>query len=142
MIMDRKHLLLSLAIALCIVAFGCEKDCTEIGCIDYLNFTLKTPITPSASVVILLSFDGTDRRCEFEVGERTSLSRDCDHVSATWEDGTLTSFGSTVLPERLNVTLLEDEETLLSGEFEPEYEIIHPNGVECPPECRFATIQL
>lgn len=125
----RRKLALLLAAAAALPACLAGQECTEIGCSPF-GLTLQVV---DASQRAISAFDAT-------------VTIDGVDYACGGSAGTLQCFGNTVgvngAPASVRVVVTEKdgarrfEETL-----EPEYEVSYPNGPECSPECRQATVK-
>lgn len=101
-------------------ATGTPTMCTQIGCSDGLNVEL----------------DGFDEEVELELtaGEET-------RTVTCLPPGPCRHFIPDFTPAEVTATALLDDGTEEERSFEPEYRDERPNGPDCPPVCRQASIR-
>jgi hypothetical protein len=107
---------------------GCSGDvynsaCTLIGCEDGLAIDVQGAV-PASYTVTLEAPDGAPR--VFECGP----TRFCQPL-----------FVAEFMPETVEVRV-QAEGVDFTAEFTPTYSVSRPNGPDCPPECRQATIRV
>lgn len=120
---------MKLLTALCVVlVLGCSSTeeepqviCTLIGCENGLNVQVNSSLTQSFTVTV-------------RAGSGEQLH------SFTCNPGqTCQAFVAGQTPDEVTVTLATAQGPV-SKTFQPEYRLNRPNGPDCPPECKQATI--
>ena len=94
--------------------------CTMIGCEDGLAVEVNSSLRQSFTVNV-------------RSGNQVIHTFRCDPGQPC------RAFVSNQTPAQVTVTL-ETAQGLVSRTFQPEYRMNRPNGSDCPPECRQATI--
>jgi hypothetical protein len=115
-----------IASTLTLCAASCDvlspRACTQIGCND--GFTVALEGSLPASYTVTISYDGGDpfvRHC--------SPTQPCQRVV----------FGADVIAQVVTVRV-EGSDLDLTREVTPKYEILQPNGSDCPPTCQRAEV--
>jgi hypothetical protein len=123
--------LLSLLLAV-LISSGCEESgigggrvCTEIGCDDGVTVQLSEERPDSLSLTIFLD----------------EHSEAFDSVICTEQVSSCVIRAGGITPEKVTVEVKWSNEEFRQT-FYPEYESFQPNGPNCPPECRMATIDI
>ena len=118
--------------------------CTEIGCAGGLSVMLlsEEPLADGAWEVAVTQQDGTSASCAFTVqGGAITASQDCAALEVLEEDeGVRLQFLE--VDGDVNVTVTQDGAEQASEDFAPEYEEFRPNGPDCPPVCRSASVEV
>jgi hypothetical protein len=98
--------------------------CTEIGCWDQVTVELEGPLAGSFAVTAIGD------------GEQPVVI-DCSPTEPCGRRLVLAGFA----PASLTVTYTDSAGSLVET-FTPDYDRSRPNGPDCPPECRQATVLL
>lgn len=106
----------------CTDVFG--KDCTLMPC--QLSFVVEVSGTESTSVIVEVSEDD---------GE--SHSGSCEISKQGWCD---VRFSGWIGPGEVTITVTDESDGVESMTVTPAFEVYHPNGPDCGPTCRRATI--
>jgi hypothetical protein len=134
----KSHALLALAIC-CFACSESDKECTQAGCLDGVQFSFSTP--PDASdVSLILQFDGRELRCDAKKNGSDGC-RDAG-VWVQWNAGKLDGFYLFSHPEQVTLSVSVAGVVLVSKTVTPTYEVMQPNGPDCPPTCRSGLIYL
>ena len=147
---------------------ACEvgHSCTDIGCGDGVSIVVspESNVWQEGSYTVELELDGSRRSCNFSIpadlpptGSVTSL--ECGLLEQLAEctsvrQGDAVSQSCSPIPNQhrlvldaqgqpasVTVTLKRDDAVLLSHEDEFRYVETRPNGPDCGPVCRNATVQ-
>lgn len=147
-------------------------ECTEIGCVDQASVSLRTESgewQPGA-YALALSFDGTDYACSFDVPDDLPANGSVGMLSCSprldayinqevtcmeYTHGDSVSQSCTPIPDQyyvsvsvmgtpasVDVSLERDGDTLVEETHELSYEEARPNGPECEPLCRQASVEV
>ena len=142
MMFSKKQIKLYISILLLLLALSaCEMmtspteelfECTAIGCDDNLTVWIYGDIPDEFMMVFEASVHPmVNVKCPSgEIHGAVMLEDGCDSRILTLEN---------YAPQEVTITLSWDD-TTIERVFQPEYETIHPNGLDCPPECRFGGI--
>lgn len=107
------------------ILIGCgsttDAACTQIGCTDQFLVTVEGPA--GAEFVVQASEPGGDTR----TGTCTVTNDSCAIV-----------FGD-FAPEQVTIRVTGPDREL-SVTLEPAYEVLRPNGPDCPPACLVASV--
>ena len=119
------------AVALALLAAGCStaaepKTCTEIGCTSGL--TIKLDAAPAGPIRVELLAGG-------ENGARYVV--DCPTVQGCAGGAWFPGFTGDYAVVRATTS-----EGAFNWEVRPTYSVVQPNGPDCPPTCRTATVTL
>ena len=125
-----KRIKLMVALGFSFVLIAChqqpQKVCTLIGCESGLKLAFKEAVPERFSFTLTAS-DGETRQ-----GECPSRTEDSSCLEKE-------IFVSQFTPDQVNLSLTLGEQTLTQS-FTPDYTLLRPNGPDCDPECRQATI--
>ncbi len=115
------------AAVLLLLLAGCSEstgiECTGIGCASGLQVNFDR--VPPSGTVVILQFDSSEVRWEVECGTDANCSNGL--------------FFPGLVVDYVALRLVTAEGEILH-ELRPEYEVSHPNGPDCPPTCRNATV--
>lgn len=114
-------LLIALGGSACSNSYG--EVCTLIGCESGLSVELVGDVPEEYTISVEPADGGPSRTVE------------CGPESAC---GAAVFFAD-FTPDSVRVTV-EADGTTTSEPFKPSYELVRPNGPDCPPECRQATV--
>lgn len=105
-----------------------ETFCTQLGCTDGINLTLKGYLPDSFELTFKAAGqDDRTIRCQ-----QDATSNPCFQN---------TVYVSNYAPQEVEITYRSSERTF-SKSFTPEYTTTKPNGEGCEPSCRQANIEL
>ena len=145
--------LVGLLLILCFVGLigwsvGCGKFCTQIACMNAVEVELVPEI--EATYDVTLVFDGE--------AEAFTCVRSYDELREDWvwrpqplpgpydcdgEAFTRRFDSPGAVPESVEITVnAEDGSWNGSITTSPAYEVLQPNGPDCPPTCRFARVTI
>lgn len=147
-------------------------DCHEIGCADHVSVrvTARDHPWPEGEYQLEVAFGELEGTCEFtlpdelpprgavtsidcvdgvEVGiqqlyecstqrEGDAVSQSCQPIPERYE----VTLGAYATPEHLSLTLRHNGSLLLDESRDVSYAVTRPNGPQCEPECRQATVEL
>jgi hypothetical protein len=138
----------------CAVPAQADTACTEIGCIDGLSLTVPPDYHwGTGDYVFSFTLDGRAVTCTGalplkECGE-ASMSCDGDDVMITESGCALLpeahGFGNVYIassPTKIQVKVTRNGAVLMDKKMTPRYRDTHPNGAQCEPQCRQATVAL
>ncbi len=114
------------------------KACTLIGCVDMLTIQ---PKTPQGSVIALVQGTLVIDGATFAVqcfGDNIGVKADApSKLSVQCSDQGLQIFGT---PSKVVVTLSSGDYAISGAVIEPSYKTSQPNGPDCDPICKQATV--
>lgn len=129
--------------------------CTEIGCVNGLSLTVPTDYSwQPGAYVFSLKLDGRTVTCKGKLPlnacDMPSVNCDGEGVVITESGCALPSpeaqgFGDIQIesgPQQVAVSVTRDGQTLVEKILMPSYRTARPNGPQCGPECRQASIPL
>lgn len=131
-----------------------QMACTLIGCIDGLTIDMPADQRwEPGRYVFDVTLDGRSIRCTgalpLKTCEERSLTCNAGGVMITESGCAMPAdshgFGPIAIasgPSSIALTIRRDGQTIATGDWTPEYKTSRPNGPQCPPVCRQATVTL
>ena len=122
-------------------------DCTEMGCTDGLEVSFSPALRTAGTYEIHLVLPDDFVECRVELPLNDDLGQGCDAegvaVSTSGSaldesEHEITGFWLEEQPEDLDVIVRRDGESIATGDLQPNYVMLQPNGPSCEPTCRFA----
>lgn len=98
--------------------------CTLIGCYDTLTISVSGAPAQGTVTVVATALDGSSSS---KTSNCVAASGSCSVV--------FTDFAPTAVAIRVTVTAQTKD--LVA---QPTYQVVHPNGADCPPDCRAGTV--
>jgi len=141
--------LVSVGVFLLVSAQGCATTCTDAGCGPSMSLEIRAAdgTWPDGVYALELSVDGVAHTCSMTLPDDIpasgglalsgcGLTLSPDQVAGQY---TLRSWSSST-PRTLSVRVTRDEALLIDETRTVAYEDSRPNGPECGPVCRSATV--
>lgn len=128
--------------------------CTEMGCVDGLALTVAPDYRwQPGAYVFRLTLDGRAVTCRgslpLNACDMPSLTCDGEGVMITESGCALPpeaqGFGDIQIssgPRQVAISITRDGQTLVEKTVTPTYRTARPNGSQCEPECRQASVPL
>jgi hypothetical protein len=147
-------------------------SCTEIGCADQASITLRTQsgAWEAGEYALRIAFDGGEHACSFTIPDALPSGGNVGEIDCTpganvyfyqettcteHSDGYSSSQSCTPVPDQyylqasiygtpatVQVVLSREGATLVDTENDLAYSESRPNGPDCEPLCRQATLEL
>lgn len=126
------------------------RTCGQLGCMNALLVEVQPHDLPPGTYVIRAEGDGSNAECTMALPHEGDMDDACSGqlpvvMEPSRKGVTAVGFESLLLssaPSRVRVSISRDNQPLATVDTAPRYEAVAPNGPECEPECRIATIRL
>ena len=117
---------------------GCEKDCTDIGCVDGVAVTFEPPLLRGA---YQFDVEADDER--YLCSESQILDGECAPLSLIATSGGFSELiiASHPTSVRIEVKASSEDAPVAVADVSPTYEQVNPNGDGCPPHCSSARVK-
>jgi len=115
--------------------------CTEAGCVDGLTVELQPEISSTYDVELVLDGVRGAFTCTMHEGGGWQVTNETGEVPIghCYDD----DFTIVDNPESVAITVVaQDADWTGSIDADPDYEVIQPNGPNCSPTCRIATLTI
>ncbi len=125
------------------VALSCSSStgCNDVGCFNGLVVNFVDPLEAD-EVAVTVQFEDVLIRCDATAEDRMP----CRELGVTVKYTTKTSIIGIILhdrfPSEVSLTITSSGTSLVQATVKPNYKIVHPNGPECPSECRTSYVDL
>jgi hypothetical protein len=121
------------------------KVCTEFACEDRFTIKLKQPPFDAKEWAVELEVDGKKSTCTFEWSAASKSANCSAGVTMSFhappiEDGVTAVVQLSGAPARIGFAVLHHGKPVEPARtYTPTYELVQPNGPDCPPSCRQAS---
>jgi hypothetical protein len=121
--------------------------CTEIGCIEGLSVSFDPPLMGKGTYTFDVTVDGTLHSCAATIPlEGSSTVCGTGNVVSIFLSGTeldpsqqsLPGLHVEGTPKSVQIQVHRDKSVVADADLSPEYQIVQPNGPDCPPTCHSA----
>jgi hypothetical protein len=137
-----------------LVLSGCpptDVSCTEMGCTDGFEVSFSPAFRTAGTYELHLVLPDEFIECRIELPLSDELGQGCDTEGvAVATSGSaldeseheLTGFWLEAQPDDIDEIVRRDGENIATGDFQPDYATLQPNGPSCEPTCRFAVDEM
>ena len=137
-------------VGLAVFSLGCGQDCTHAGCFDEVRVSLAPEIEVNYDVTLMLDGEAEAFACVryYDDLREAWLWRiqppygigSCDGKGFLWSFG---FNGTGIVPASVEITVsAEDGSWNGSLTASPTYQVVQPNGPDCPPTCHQAGLTI
>jgi len=146
----RAGFLILCVVGLSVLSVGCGQVCSDVGCIDGVQIDLVPEIEVNYDVTLMLDGEAEAFACVryYDDLREAWLWRmqppygisSCDGKGFLWSFG---FNGTGTVPESVEITVTaEDGSWNGSLTASPTYQVVQPNGPDCPPTCHQAGLTI
>lgn len=126
-------------------------ECTEIGCIDGLTVNFQPALMGKGTYTFDVTVDGTAYSCDATIplagsstvcGTGGVVSIFLSGTELDPSEQSLPGLHVEGAPKSVQIQVHRDKALAADADLSPTYQVVQPNGPDCPPTCNTAAVEV